>query len=148
MKDTIHVIMGNGFTKAYGIWRPTWKHLPWQMSSCCAAEIPSASSLSPDAAALSVFGDGVSWSQTVTHAASDKRSLPHVCSVKPAIVPVREFAREKQLPLVKWQLSTGEICLLLPPTQTMFERQRKPLCYFTSSCKGHFSPCFSGRGRF
>lgn len=77
-----------------------------------------------------LFGDDVSWSQTATHAASDKQSLPHVCSVKPAIVPIREFAREKQLPLVKWQLSTGEICLLLPPPQTVFEKGTKTTLLF------------------
>lgn len=139
MKDSASEIMTDGFTRVSG----ELNHPAWQYFLAVLLNIKRLC-YCPGEDALPVFGDGVSCSQTVIRKAQSEPA----CAVKLAIVPVREFACEKRLPLGRGQLSTGRTCLLLLPTQTVFEVGIRNTCSFIGSRKGCLPTCFSRSGRF
>lgn len=70
------------------------------------------------------------------------QSHPSLCSIKVAIVPVREFACEKLLPLVKWQLSMGESPSASTNTDSTWEGKKKNTLLFHQLVERSFFSLF------
>ena len=97
----------------------------WAMSSGCSGTAPASAASLWWGYIVNIWRWCFLFSNCGSQGLWQARSHPGEYSVQPATVPVREFACEKQFPLVKWQLSTGETRHSLPQTDNIGEGTRK-----------------------
>ena len=118
------------------------------MSSGCSGTAPASSAPPGWGCIVNVWRWCFLFSNWRSQGLWQARSHPDEYSVQLAVLPVREFACEKQFPLVKGQLPTAETRHSLHQHRQHWRREQKALCCFPSSCKGHFSTRFACSGRF